>query len=284
MDTRAVEHLDVRHLGDDEWQERLRRSVTEPVQGGLAYPGFPEESVQRAFVGSAHEHAIQEAFNFHQFTRGAAARRPCRSGATRYLDFGCGWGRIGRTFLRDFPRGEMAGVDIDPGMVDLCAELGVPGQHLVARNNEPLPFIEGGFRLITAYSVFTHLPEALFRFWLGELLRLLGKGGLLVFTVEPPRFLDFVGNIDREAPESGWHAALAENQPRLAEHREALRSRGVVFLPTGGGPYRPPESYGDTVIQPEFLKQAIGRRAKLREYMDDPAKFWQAVAVVQKTG
>ena len=277
-----VQHADVRGLDDVAWLDRHKRSIAEPVQDGRAWPGFPEESLQRAFVGSAYEHALEEAGNFHRYTVAALAaqRRRCR--AVRYLDFGCGWGRIGRFFLREFERGDMAGVDVDPAMVALCMQLGVPGVHELAEHDRPLPFADAGFRLVTAYSVFTHLPEALFRRWMDELLRLTAPGGLIVFTVEPPRFLDFVAGIDATAPESGWHAALAANLGSLAARQAELRARGITYLPTSGGPYRPAETYGDTVVTQAFISEVIGRRGVLRSYLDDPNWFWQAVAVVEK--
>jgi SAM-dependent methyltransferase len=280
--TPLIEHEDVRDLSDDSWLERLKRSIAEPVQDGRAWPGFPDESLQKAFVGSAYEHALQEAWNFHRFTLEAAAALSRRCRATRYLDFGCGWGRVGRFFLREFQRGDMAGVDVDPGMVAFCTEAGVPGYHLTASNGRRLPFADESFRLVTAYSVFTHLPEPLFRAWMTELLRLTARGGLIVFTVEPPRFLDFVAGIDPENPESGWHGALAENLGGLEERRRELAERGVTYLPTGGGPHRPAESYGDTVVSPEFIVAAAGRAGRLRKYVDEPNQFWQALAVVQK--
>lgn len=278
-----IQHTDVRALDDQAWLERLKRSIAEPVQDGRAWPGFPDESLQKAFVGSAYDHALDEAWNFHRFTLEAAAAYDRGRRGGRYLDFGCGWGRIGRFFLREFERGDMAGVDVDPGMVDFCIQAGVPGHHLLAENDRPLPFGDGAFRLVTAYSVFTHLPEPLFRAWMGELLRVTARGGLLVFTVEPPRFLDFVASIDPETPESGWHAALASNLGTVEDRRHELSVRGLTYLPTGGGPHRPPESYGDTVVRPEFIAAAAGRSGKLRRYLDAPEQFWQAVAVVQKT-
>jgi len=277
-----LQRADVRALSDQDWVDRHKRSITEPVQDGRAWPGFPDESVQKAFVGSSYEHALQEAWNFHRFTLQAVADFQRRPQAVRYLDFGCGWGRIGRFFLREFERGDMAGVDVDPGMVEFCTAAGVPGHHLVVENGRAMPFADESFRLVTAYSVFTHLPEPLFTAWMRELLRVTCKGGLVVFTVEPPRFLDFVAAIDPAAPESGWHAALAGALGPVEERRRELAKRGATYLPTGGGPHRPPESYGDMVVSPDFISAAAGRAGRLRRYLDDEPQFWQAVAVVQK--
>jgi len=52
----------------------------------------------------------------------------------------------------------MVGVDIDPDMVAFCAGANLPGRFETIANGQPLAFADGSFRLITAYSVFTHLP------------------------------------------------------------------------------------------------------------------------------
>jgi predicted RNA methylase len=41
---------------------------------------------------------------------------------TRILDFGCGWGRILRFFLKDVPAKNLIGVDVDPEVIEICKE------------------------------------------------------------------------------------------------------------------------------------------------------------------
>jgi SAM-dependent methyltransferase len=281
---RPLEHRDVRDLDDSAWLERLKRSVREPVQDGRRYGGFPEEHIQRWFVGSSHEHALEEAFHFYRFARAHLARRPPqRRASNRYLDFGCGWGRIGRFFLRDFERGDITGVDIDPDIIAFCRGAELPGDFLTVANGEPLPFADRSFELITAYSVFTHLPPDLFRFWMGELLRVTARGGVIVFTAEPPRFLDFVAAVDPAAPESGWHAALRAELGDIVARRRELAETGVTYLATGGGgEHRQPDVYGDTVVTADFIDRAARPLGRLRAYVDEPQRFWQAVALVQR--
>jgi hypothetical protein len=36
-------------------------------------------------------------------------------------------------------------------------------------------------------------------------------------------------------------------------------------------------------VTPAFISAAAGRKGRLRAYVDEPDRFWQAVAVVQKT-
>ncbi|MET3663659.1 class I SAM-dependent methyltransferase [Caulobacter sp. 1776] len=280
---RLLAHEDVQGDGSDAWIARLKRSVAERAQDGLVFPDFPSPEIQRQFVGSAYEDALDEAGKFYAFAQESMGDRAYkRSSGKGYLDFGCGWGRIGRFFLRDFQAEDMVGVDIDPGMVAFCASANLPGRFETIVNGQPLPFADGAFRLITAYSVFTHLPPPLFRAWLAELLRVLAPGGQLVFTVEPPRFLDMVEAI-RPDSDNAWMAALSVFKDRLPQLRADLANEGIAYLPSGGGDYRGPDVYGETAVTAKFVaKQAAPYGGEVVRYVDDPARFWQAAVVIRK--
>ena len=280
---RRLAHADVRGLAPDVWLARLKSSVAARTQGGLLFPDFPSAEVQRQFVGSAYEDALDEAATFYAFAQeGMADRAYKRSPGRGYLDFGCGWGRIGRFFLRDFEAADMVGVDIDPGMVAFCEQADLPGRFETVVNGQPLPFAGGQFRLITAYSVFTHLPPHLFRAWLAELLRVLAPGGQLVFTVEPPRFLDMLEATEPNS-DNAWMAALAVYKDRLPQLRADLASEGIAYLPSGGGDYREPDVYGETAVTAKFVaREAAPHGGEVVRYVDDPARFWQAAVVIRK--
>ncbi len=280
---RRVAHEDIRGDAPNAWLERLKRSVVERDQDGLLFPDFPSAEIQRQFVGSAYEDALDEAGRFYAFAQESMGDRAYkRSEGKGYLDFGCGWGRIGRFFLRDFRSEDMVGVDIDPGMVEFCAGANLPGSFETLLNGQPLPYADGSFRLATAYSVFTHLPPHLFRAWLAELLRVLAPGGLLVFTVEPPRFLDMLESTDASSP-NAWLAALSTHKPRLPQLREDLTKEGIAYLASGGGDYREPDVYGETVVTAKFVaREAAPHGGEVVRYVDDPARFWQAAVVIRK--
>lgn len=274
-----MQHADVARLDAEAWRDRILASLDARGQDGLTYPAFPDGAVQQQFVGSEGRDALNEAYRFYDFVQLHGLSDPRAPGG--YLDFGCGWGRISRFFLRDFPAEHMAGVDIDPDMVAFCREAGVPGAHHQIRNGEPLPFADGTMALATAYSVFTHLPPPLFEAWMGELLRVLAPGGKLIITVEPPRFLDFIESAD---PQSGhaWHRSFAPWKPELPRLRRELEKAGVAYLPTGGGAYREAEVYGETVVDAGYLQRLLAGRGRLELLYDDPSAFWQAVAVITR--
>lgn len=96
------------------------------------------------------------------------------------LDFGCGCGRILRRFTRAGPR--LSGCDLNPKLVAWC-RANLPGEAFETNEVEPpLPFADASFDLVYAFSVFTHLPEALQRPWLVELGRVLEPGGILLLS------------------------------------------------------------------------------------------------------
>jgi SAM-dependent methyltransferase len=280
---RRIAHEDLKGVAADVWLARLKRSVAERVQGGVLYPDFPSAEIQRQFVGSAYEDALDEAGRFYRFAQESMGDRGYKQSSGKgYLDFGCGWGRIGRFFLRDFSADDMVGVDIDPDMVAFCAGASLPGGFDTIVNGQPLPFADGHFRLVTAYSVFTHLPPHLFRAWLAELMRVLAPGGLLVFTVEPPRFLDFIEAADPNS-ENGWHVALSAYKDQLPRMRAELAQDGVAYLPSGGGAYRESDVYGDTTVTAKYVaKEAAPHGGEVVRYIDDPARFFQAAVVIRK--
>lgn len=100
----------------------------------------------------------------------------------RMLDFACGYGRVGRWLARDLGRERLVVSDIlAPAVAFQRERFGVDG-FVSVPDPEALPD-PGRFDLVWATSLFTHLPEPLFRRWLARLAALLEPGGLLAFSV-----------------------------------------------------------------------------------------------------
>jgi len=97
------------------------------------------------------------------------------------LDFGCGCGRIIRTFTH-FSSVSLHGTDINPKLVGWCTDNLPFACFSVNTIEPPLDFEPGSFDFIYARSVFTHLPEELQIAWLNEFFRLLRPTGVFLFT------------------------------------------------------------------------------------------------------
>lgn len=100
----------------------------------------------------------------------------------RALDFGCGVGRLTRALADSF--GEAVGVDISEEMVRLARTMN-EGRNCSFEVNvrEDLATLDSGsFDFVYTALVLQHMPRAeLIRSYVGEFLRVLKPGGLVVF-------------------------------------------------------------------------------------------------------
>jgi SAM-dependent methyltransferase len=131
------------------------------------------------------------------------------------LDFGCGSGRIARTFKAMCPHLRLYGTDIDPEAIGWCvSNIGDVGQF---RRNDilpPLPFPDDSFDVAYTISTFTHMPEGLQLAWLAELRRVLKPGGHLLATVHGPAMVDHIANL----------------YPGASDLRDELHASGFVYV------------------------------------------------------
>ncbi len=108
------------------------------------------------------------------------------------LDFGCGCGRVLRA-LRGFESVTLHGSDCNATAIAWCDEhLGFAqfGTNLLA---PPTRYRPHAFDFIYAFSVFSHLSEALQVPWMEELHRILKPRGLLLLSVHGDHY---IGNLD----------------------------------------------------------------------------------------
>jgi SAM-dependent methyltransferase len=110
----------------------------------------------------------------------------------RWLDFGCGCGRVARHLLSPeavsrygFVARDYTGVDVDRRQIG-WATRHLPGKFAVTPHLPPTALASSSFDVIYTISVFTHLDEGPQRAWLAELARLLAPGGLLLATTHAP--------------------------------------------------------------------------------------------------
>src|SRR5262249_17727916 len=98
------------------------------------------------------------------------------------LDFGCGAGRAIRHLLPLAPECELWGSDIDPRCIEWDRRnLGPDASFVVNDELPPLPFEDGMFDLVYAFSFFTHISDSWAR-GLVEMDRVLAPGGRLIAT------------------------------------------------------------------------------------------------------
>ncbi len=114
----------------------------------------------------------------------------------RFLDFGCGPGRVGSCIAHYSKSVTYTGVDIDWDNIQWAAANVAP--HSNGRANffagnlmPPLPFQPASYDVIYANSVFTHLRFGPQNAWLDELARLAAPGAILLLTTHGPTYLAY---------------------------------------------------------------------------------------------
>jgi len=127
------------------------------------------------------------------------------------LDWGCGCGRVLRHW-HGLDSTRVHGCDIDRRMVGWCAENLPFAEVAVTQLDPPLPYADGSFDLVYAFSVFTHLAAELQHAWMAECRRVLAPGGYLLLSTlgEYYASLDRLTEPEREAFSRGDVVVLYE--------------------------------------------------------------------------
>lgn len=268
-----------RNVSDADWFKLLAASVTRPVIDGFEFPRFPPAALQERFVGQSGVDALRSAHSFYVFTKAqmqSLAHPLARE--SRFLDFGCGWGRFLRFFWKDVDEGNLYGCDTNAMAIDLCESLGSPGQLSAIEPLGRLPYPDAFFDGVLANSVFTHLPESVHLHWIQELSRVCKPQAVVCMTLEPRRFLDHVASLPASTT-SPWELALRRCQPAIASHVDEYAARGFTFLPSHQGTE---DVYGDAICSPGFITRHWGPSFDLKTYIDHASQMPQAAVAVQR--
>jgi hypothetical protein len=245
-------------LSDSEWCQILVRSIKDRIIEGVHFPGYPEDEFQNRIHGGYGAAAMAEAGKFYTFVKANTYVDRAEAAGHRLLDFGSGWGRIIRPYMRDFEFANMHA--FEPNLL-FCA---------LARTLNPyVTFLSGSFspsgdlpsqfyHLVVGWSVFSHLSPASAVLWLTEMARIIVPGGQCVFTTWGDRFLKRLQQEESEraaGKEIHWYssvclAAAGEINQRLTEYE-----RGQFVWFTGGKS----TLYGEAFISEAALKTLLAQ-------------------------
>ena len=163
-------------------------------------------------------------------------------GRARWLDFGCGCGRLSWYLISSGACATYVGADVDEPAIRWCRSHLKEGRFEVIRPEPPTAFDSESFDLVFAASVFTHFDERLQDAWLDELHRILRPGGLLLASTHAPR--------------------LVEQRPEIGPAgRDELARTGFLFQP-GDGTFND----GAAFHARSYLERRWGRRFTLRRF------------------
>jgi SAM-dependent methyltransferase len=265
---------------DSVWLQAMLAALQNHEVDGVAFPTLPDAETQRIIQGNSQEISVRGSMAFYQYVRDTARKhgRPVNEN-TRLLDFGSGWGRMVRPFMRDMDLQNIFAVEPSPEWCRIARRCNpYIGFHQIDYW-PPTPFREGLFDHIIAYSIFTHLPEAMFDAWMDEFARILAPNGILIFT-----FLGvgLMGTLSRypdplpdDEPIHFWHRILINALKTQPHGLRRDRRSEFTFLRTHST-----DTYGDTFIGPDVIYQKLNQKFTVLEIHDE--RLAQDVAVVQQ--
>lgn len=160
---------------------------------------WPPPAVQAQYTGTSGELLLAKSI---AFIRLLVAQVPkLGTGDWRGLEYGVGWGRLASLMTHYGPPAQLDCVDAWARSLDHARNCGLTNRLTqvgsVLARGEIAP---GTYDFIYAYSIFTHLSARPTANNIARLYEALAPGGVLLFTVRDPNFVDFLRGTGNYRP------------------------------------------------------------------------------------
>ncbi len=217
----------------------------------IQVPLLPSDDIQLRFTGRTSRQNLEQAFEFYRFI---LTKVPSPESV---VDFGGGWGRILRFFLREVNPQKLYLVDCLTDAI-MAAKATNPAFKIIQTlPGQTCPLDDASIDLVYAFSVFSHLSESFACENLKDFNRMLKPGGVVAFTTRGQQHLDFLReklagpNTDR----SGHLFEAIQTLPNLDLIEKTIKAGEYQFFPTGGGGELSSQFYGETWIGEGWVKK-----------------------------
>jgi hypothetical protein len=273
-------------LIEDEWFKTVSESYLNPpvMVNGKELPAFPPDKIQENTTGQSGINTLKEAYIFYQDCSNTfrTLGLPIERGH-RLLDFGVGWGRIARFFLRELPLENIYGIDVMDEFVQICTRTFRSSNFSVVKPFPPTPISGQTFDFIVGYSVFSHLSENACASWMKEFSRLLTPRGILALTTRGAPFFDFCESLQGKG-HPGYLGALSNLFDDFAEARRRYDRGEFVHSnrDVAGGGAMTADFYGETFIPEKYARSAYEDLFTLENFLFDPTRQTHPIMFFRK--
>ena len=223
---------------------------------------------------------MSEAFSFYSFVKSKIDVKA--SAAGRFLDCGCGWGRMMWQFMRAFDLDKLYGFEPNFTLATVARSLN-PYVCVLSGGYTPDGSIpKDWFDLIVGWSIFSHLSREASVQWLREISEVLKPGGTGVFTTWGLRFLESLQNEQKQSEageEIHWYSKLCIAAAGDLNNRVAQYGRGeFVWFGNAESTF-----FGEAILSEPSLKQIIAERNLPLEIIGyDTASLFEDVFIVRR--
>jgi SAM-dependent methyltransferase len=247
-------------------------------------PQMPEVSMQENFTGHSGDSTLREGFDAYKIFKKCYETHVGPIGSCRaVLDFGCGWGRIIRFFLKDIEPEKLLGIDHSEEVIRASRDTNKWCKFTLIEPYAPTSLSKETFDLIYLYSVFSHLPEEMHWAWLKEFHRLLRPGGMLIATTRARDYIQFCESL-RDDPQLNtkpdWLKRSAKTFVDVGATMSAYDDGQFCYESLGGeGRW---SYWGEACIPRAYVEKHWKEIFDVCEYIDDRNVSPQNVIVVRK--
>ena len=267
-------------ISDDFWFWLNTEGVRKNSMLRNILPEVPSEYVQEMFTGAHGDKSLWEGFCYYKiFKEQYQKYKGDISLVYNILDFGCGWGRIIRFFMKDIKVSKIWGCDPVEEMIKICKEQNKSCNFETINTYPPTSFQDNSFYLIYSYSVFSHLSEDLHLRLVSEIKRILRPGGIYMTTTRNREFIEACSRM-RERKD----LATLNPGPRSSSTAFPDTERSLSVFDQGlychhsfndkNWPY-----WGETAIPKKYVLDHWTGTFTFLDFLDES---WQNVIIVQK--
>jgi len=247
-------------------------------------PGVPDEDTQLMFTGSKGDTVIREGYIAYTlfknlYTRHIGPINQCDN----ILDFGCGWGRIIRFFMKDIESSKIWGCDPIEKIIDICKEQNKWCNFTKINTRPPSPYSDNTFDLIYSFSVFSHLSEEMSDSLLEELTRILKPGGMLIATTRSRDFIEYCAQLRKRKDLDSMHAGPRSSAAAFLNTEESLSDYDSGKYCFSQLVHEGEWSYwGDAAVSKKYVLKNWTRSLTFVDYVDDQKHVSQNAIVMKK--
>ncbi|HEV3204173.1 MAG TPA: class I SAM-dependent methyltransferase [Gemmataceae bacterium] len=269
-------------VSDDFWFWLNTEGYRKSASLRALLPGLPEEKKQLNFTGLAGDSTLSEGFAAYQIFKRLFEEHVGELNDSRMvLDFGCGWGRIIRFFMKEVAATNLWGIDCYEEMIEISRKTNPWCRFQKIEPRPPVPMAANSFDMIYCFSVFSHLAEDIHNQWLAEFQRLLKPGGLLIATTRGREYIQTCDAIMKSLP-SWWPRPTEPLFDDVLKELAKYDNGGYCFSPVGGGGPLEKSFFGETCISKGYVLKNWSRRFTFLDFIEDREVCAQNIIVVKK--